>query len=225
VARPDGKGEGEKLRRLPPGRHGLSREFVSQNQQERLVAGTIAAVAERGFRETTVTDISAAAGVSRRTFYSYFQTKEECYFATFDLLEEHLFAAIGEARAKGSSWTARVRARIAALLAVLGENPDLIRFALIAPPAAGGAIAERNRRLLERLVENLTGSAQEEGTRSTAGEVQREAMAGSISAVLAAKVSGGDRIEESLPDLLELVLAPFIGRRRAMAAAHKPQAR
>jgi AcrR family transcriptional regulator len=221
VARPDGKGEGEKLRRLPPGRHGLSREFVSQNQQERLVAGTIGAVAERGFRETTVTDISAAAGVSRRTFYSYFQTKEECYFATFDLLEEHLFAALAEARAKGSSWTAQVRARTGALLAVLGENPDLIRFALVAPPAAGGPVAERNRQLLERLVESLTEGAPD----STVGEIQREAMAGSISAVLAAKVGGGDRVEESLPELLELVLSPFVGRRRAMVAAQKRQAR
>jgi AcrR family transcriptional regulator len=225
VARPDGKGEGEELRRLPPGRHGLSREFVSRNQQERLIAGTIAAVAERGFRETTVTGISAAAGVSRRTFYAYFQTKEECYFATFDLLEEHLFAAIAGAHAKGSSWTARVRARIAALLAVLGENPDLIRFALITPPASGGPVAERNRRLLERLVENLTEGAPVDDTRSGPGEVQREAMAGSIASVLASNVSGGDRIEGSLPELLELVLAPFIGRRRAMTAAQKPQVR
>jgi AcrR family transcriptional regulator len=225
VARPDGKGEGEKLRRLPPGRHGLSREFVSQNQQERLVAGTIAAVAERGFRETTVTDISAAAGVSRRTFYSYFQTKEECYTATFDLLEEHLFARLGEARAKGSSWTAQVRSRIAALLAFLGANPDLIRFALIAPPAAGGPVAERNRHLLERLVETLTEGAPEEGSHSTVGEVQREAMAGSISAVLATMAGRGDPIDDALPELLELVLSPFVGRRRAMTAAQRHQAR
>ncbi len=225
MARGDGKGDGEKLRRLPPGRHGLSREFVQQNQQERLIAGTIAAVAEDGFRETTVTRISAAAGVSRRTFYSYFQTKEECYFATFDLLEEHLFAAIAEARPEGTGWTARVRARVAALLAIFAENTNLIRFALIAPPAAGGEVAERNRRLMERLVQTLTEGVPEGADRPTATGVQREAMAGSISAVLAANAGRGDRIEESLPELLELVLAPFIGRRRAMTAAQKPQGR
>lgn len=223
MAAGDGKGEGEKLRRLPPGRHGLSREFVEQNQRERLIAGTIAAVAESGFRETTVTRISAAAGVSRRTFYGYFQTKEECFSATFDLLEEHLFAAIDAATATRPSWTALVRARIAELLGVFAGNTDLVRFALVAPPAAGGSLADRNRQLLERLVQALTAGAPEGGGYSTASGVEREAIAGSLSAVLAARLEGGedDRLEEALPELVELVLTPYIGRRRAMAEAKK----
>lgn len=222
MARDSGKGEDEKLRRLPPGRHGLSREFVSQNQRERLIAGSIAAVAERGFRETTVTEISAAAGVSRRTFYTYFQTKEECFLATFDLLEEHLFAAISAAAPARSSWTERVRARIAALLGLLEENPDLVRFAVVAPPAAGGTVTERNRLLLERLVEALTTDAPKGRGYSTPTEVERGATAGALAAVLAAKVEGGgERLAGASPELVELVLAPFVGRRRAAAAAEK----
>lgn len=222
MARSGGKGEGEKLRRLPPGRHGLSREFVTQNQRERLVAGSIAAVAERGFRDTTVTEISAAAGVSRRTFYAYFQTKEECFLATFDLLEEHLFAAIDGAAAARESWIEQVRSRIAALLALLDENPDLVRFAVVAPPAAGGTLLERNRRLLERLVAALSAGAPTARGYSDPSEVEREAMAGSIAAVLAAKVEAGDeRLPAAGPELVELVLAPFIGRKRAATAAAK----
>jgi AcrR family transcriptional regulator len=218
-----GKGEDEELRRLPPGRHGLSREFVAQNQRERLIAGTIAAVALHGYRETTVTLISEAAGVSRRTFYSYFQSKEECFLATFDLFEDHLFSAIAEAGASSSSWTAQVRARVAALLAVLGENLDLVRFALVAPPAAGGAVLERNRRLLERLVDAVVEGAPQADGHGGATEVEREAMAGSLAAVLAAKAEAGEsaQLEEAFPDLIELVLAPFIGRRRAAAQAQK----
>ena len=223
MARESGKEEGEKLRRLPPGRHGLSREFVSQNQRERLIAGSIAAVAERGFRDTTVTEISAAAGVSRRTFYSYFQTKEECFLATFDLLEEHLFAAISAAPASRQSWIQQVRARIAALLALLEENPDLVRFAVVAPPAAGGPVTERNRGLLERLVGALATGAPEGRGYSTPTEVELEATAGALAAVLAGKVSeGGERLAGASPQLVELVLAPFVGRRRAAAAAEKP---
>ena len=223
MARTGGKGEGEKLRRLPPGRHGLSREFVEQNQQERLVAGTIAAVAEHGYRETTVTQIAAAAGVSRRTFYGYFKTKDECYLATFDLLEEHLFGALAEGSEGARSWTARVRARVTALLAVFGENPDLVRFALIAPPAGGGAVMERNRKLLERIVAALVEGAPEGRGYSAASEVEREAMAGAIGAVLAAHVRAGKRkgIGAAYPELVELALVPFVGRRRAMAEAQK----
>lgn len=227
MARDGGKGEGEKLRRLPPGRHGLSREFVAQNQQERLIAGTIAAVAEHGYRETTVTQISAVAGVSRRTFYAYFQTKEECFFATFDLLEEHFLAALSAASATKQGWAAQVRSRVAALIDVLEENPDLVRFALAAPPAAGGAVSERNRRLLERLTTALVEGVPEGRGYSSPSEVEREAMAGALSSILTAKVAAGEegKLATTFPALVELVLAPFIGRRRAMREAEKPQDR
>jgi AcrR family transcriptional regulator len=223
VAGTGGKREGEKLRRLPPGRHGLSREFVAQNQRERLIAGTIAAVAEHGYRETTVTQVAAAAGVSRRTFYAYFKTKEECFGATFDLLEEHLFATLEEDRPGERSWGAQVRGRVSALLAVFGANPDLVRFALVAPPAAGaGVVMQRSRRLLERIVAALIEGAPEGGGYSAATAVEREAMAGALAAVLAARVEAGqEKLEGAFPELVELVLVPFLGRRRAMAEAQK----
>jgi hypothetical protein len=60
------------LPRLPPGRHGLPREFVVENQRQRIAAGMIEVVVERGYLATTVTQVVAAAGVSRRTFYNYY---------------------------------------------------------------------------------------------------------------------------------------------------------
>jgi len=186
-----------------------------------LIAGSIAAVAERGFRETTVTDISAAAGVSRRTFYAYFKTKEDCFLATFDLLEEHLFAAIAEAASATASWTEQVRARIAATLGLLGENPDLVRFAIVAPPSTGGAVVERSRSLLECLTERLAAGAPKGRGYSEPGEVERAAMAGALAAVLAARIEADGRLEEAFPELVELTLVPFVGRRRAMSAAQK----
>jgi len=59
------------LSRLPPGRHGLPREFVVHNQRERLIAGLAEAVAEHGYSGTTIAHITAHAAVSRRTFYEH----------------------------------------------------------------------------------------------------------------------------------------------------------
>ncbi len=87
------------LARLPPGRHGLPRDFVVQNQRDRLTAGMIAVVAERGYHAATITGIAAAAGVSRRTFYAYFDSKEACYLATYDTIVEHLSEISAEAAA------------------------------------------------------------------------------------------------------------------------------
>jgi AcrR family transcriptional regulator len=61
---------------LPPGRHGLPREFVPENQQTRLLAGMAWAIVDRGYDKATIADITRAAAVSRRTFYEHFADKE-----------------------------------------------------------------------------------------------------------------------------------------------------
>lgn len=62
---------------LPPGRHGLSREFVADNQRTRLIAGFAQSVKAQGYCPTTIADICRAASISRRTFYEHFGGKAE----------------------------------------------------------------------------------------------------------------------------------------------------
>jgi AcrR family transcriptional regulator len=115
---------------LPPGRHGLPREFVTQNQRDRIAAGIIAAVAEHGFHEATVTQIAAAAGLSRRTFYGYFKSKEDCFFDTYATIADHLEASMRGAAEGQRGWPRRVAAELGALLEDFAANPDLVRFTM-----------------------------------------------------------------------------------------------
>lgn len=208
-----------RLARLPPGRHGLSREFVSQNQRDRLVAGMIATVAEKGYQETTVSHISAAAGVSRRTFYTYFSSKEDCYLATYEIVARHLAEASSAAGEGERSWGGRVRAEIAGAMELFSANPDLVRFYLMAPPRAGQAIAERYRLGAQRVLAQLAAGAPARAKRPNADVLN--AISGGMAALIVRKVEAGEgeRLEELVPDLTELFLAPYLGRRKASEIA------
>jgi AcrR family transcriptional regulator len=212
------------LPRLPPGRHGLPRDFVVQNQRDRLAAGVIAAVSEFGYHETTITQIAAAAGVSRRTFYSYFNSKEECFLATFDQIADHLREAADEAAAERTEWPARVAAKIGAALEVFSTNPQLAGFTLAVPPRAGGEVTAHYRRALDRALADLTDGVPSGGSvQSPPTAVQQSLIGGAVSLIVQKLEAGqGERIRDLRPDLVELFLTPYIGRPEAILVANAP---
>lgn len=48
----------------------------------------------RGYVETRVEDVLAAARASRRTFYGYFDNREECLLASYDAIRDDAFLAL-----------------------------------------------------------------------------------------------------------------------------------
>jgi AcrR family transcriptional regulator len=215
-ANPSGDG-GAGLPRLPPGRHGLPREFVVKNQRDRLVAAMIAVVAEQGFHAATITDIAAAAGLGRRTFYAYYKGKQEAFSDTYGVVSEFLFATMAEAAGEADrSWPARVRAELAALLDAFAANPDLVRFVLIAPPAAGGEVAAASREFLERLLALLGEGRPKDARRPSEGA--EHGLIGGLAGLIVEQVKAGqgEQLPNLLPDLVELVLTPYLGRERAV---------
>src|SRR5436190_16994130 len=45
---------------------------------------------EKGYDETTIDDLAAAAGMSKRTFFRYFASKEELVMGKYEVLGEQL---------------------------------------------------------------------------------------------------------------------------------------
>ncbi len=62
----------------------------------RLEAAAFELFRERGFEQTTVTDIAARAGLDKRTFYRLFGDKREALFSGSGRLEESLIKAVAE---------------------------------------------------------------------------------------------------------------------------------
>ena len=95
---------------FPSGIRSLPPDLVSAIQRERLLAATLRATAELGYREMSVQDVLERSGVSRPTFYEHFENKEACFLAAFDAaggrLRTRVTAATGST---DGSWRDRLR--------------------------------------------------------------------------------------------------------------------
>jgi AcrR family transcriptional regulator len=111
--------------------------------------------AERGYEDTTVDEIARAAGISRRSFFRYYSSKEDVVVGTTDALAEDVLAAFsGRPRSEPPlvaiqrALTPAIETRLAdvaesrAIVSLLRESRTLRR-----------AMLERHARLEERLAE------------------------------------------------------------------------
>jgi len=209
--------------RLPAGRHGLPREFVVQNQHERIVTALVDTVAERGYNATTVANITKAASVSRRTFYEHFADKEACFLAAYEMVADHLRASMQAAAESFEEWPQKVRAALATMLRFLAGEPELARLCMIEPVAAGGEIAARHRASMQALIEILRAGRPVLAGDRVLPEATEETLVGGIVSLIVREISSGrtEQLEELLPDLVELTLAPYVGAEEAERLARQ----
>jgi AcrR family transcriptional regulator len=209
--------------RLPRGRHGLPRDLVLENQRERLIAGVIEAVAASSYNHATITAITKAAGLSRKTFYEHFDNKEDCFVAAYETSFEYVRETMLGAAALAEGWSERVGAGLAGLLAVFAADGDLAGFFLLAPAAAGDEIAERHHEAMRNLVSALTVGAPAPPGAAAPSAVREQALAGGLSRLIVRKLAadGAASLRELLPALVELVLAPYVGTDEAVRIARE----
>lgn len=201
--------------RLPRGRHGLSPEFVAQNQRERLIAALTEVLYEEGYQKTTVSLIGQRAAVSKSDFYKHFESKDDCFNAAYDVaiarIRERVHGACQEC--EDATWAARVQAGIAALLTFLAAEPALASLVLVEGLRAGRGIYDRYQAALEGYVPALRDGAPRALDGSPVPEAMDEAVVGGIASLLARRVLSeeGEQLEELLPEVLEFAFAPYLG--------------
>ncbi len=122
---------------LPRGPQALPRERVVAHQRERLLEAMVQAVSERGVVATTISDLVARAGISRRTFYEHFDNKEDCLLATYDtVVETEVQRLLGLAGAE-VAWREQLEGIIRALFDAIAERPDAARLICVEMGASG----------------------------------------------------------------------------------------
>jgi AcrR family transcriptional regulator len=211
------------LARLPPGRHGLPREFVVHNQRERLIAGLAEAVAENGYSGTTIAHITRYAAVSRRTFYEHFGSKDECFVAAYDTVMAELRERVGEAFDQEEEWPQAVRAGIGAMLEFLASEPNLARLSMVEALVAGPVVVERYDAAIQSLVPYFRAGREGRSPEVLEGlsPTTEEALVGGMVSLISRRIFADrvDELEALLPDLVEFTLTPYLGSAEAAKVA------
>jgi AcrR family transcriptional regulator len=206
---------------LPRGRHGLSRQFVLENQRERILDAMVHTAARRGYAEVAVADVIKRAGVSRKTFYENFKSKEDCFLTAYGVLVGRLSARAVDAYEQSDSWTDGIRGALRALLQMLSQDPALARVAMVEILAAGPRALERYDQAMHRILPILElGRAESAHGAELPPKLAEEILGGVTQTIYLSVLEGkSGTLEDSLQELLYFTLVPFLGHERALRAA------
>jgi AcrR family transcriptional regulator len=172
-------------------------------QRERLLAGMVAAANKEGYSGASVSAVIGAAGVSRPTFYDYFEDRDDCFLATIVEVHQRLLGNVRAAMADAPPEQA-VASAIRALVAFASSEPAAARF-LMKEALAGGPVAlgARDDALDEtaQAIEDALGTAAKD---VAVPDLPIAALLGAIHRLLATRLRRGERV---LSGLLEDLLA------------------
>jgi AcrR family transcriptional regulator len=128
---------------LPRSAAGSVREQLRASQRGRLICAMADSVAAKGYAATSVGDVIALAGVSRRTFYEQFEDKEACFLAAYDSGAEAIYQAMVAAARGRTGWEEIHEAVFTTWLEFLAADLAFTRAYMIEFWAAGDAARER----------------------------------------------------------------------------------
>ncbi|MGX6449812.1 TetR/AcrR family transcriptional regulator [Patulibacter sp. S7RM1-6] len=216
----DSDGRSRRADQLPPGRHGLPREAVAQNQRERILRAVVDVASVAGYGPMVVEDIISTAGVSRRTFYDYFPNKEAAFLEAYDQAVDGLKAKVGAAYAITGTLPERTGWAVHVLVETLADDPAMAEMGVVEVLAAGAEAVERRCAAMERLSTLIVDGVREAGVPDDVPPLTPLAIVGGIHEVVYSRVLHGEleRLRGEVPEIVRMVFLPYVGRDAAAQA-------
>jgi AcrR family transcriptional regulator len=223
----DSRSLSERLAKLPPGRHLVPRDFVAQNQRERMLLATAELVAERGYQKTTIELIAKTARVALSTFYEQFSSKEECFLAAFDETIDAATEIFDELIDAEREWAEQVASGLEIALEMVVNEPARARLCIVESQAAGGEALRRYQGMLERIAPKLREGRVHNPRASRLPDGLEVAIVGGLVWLVHQRLVADreNEIKGLLPEMLQVTLTPYVGEVEAGRAADAAQAR
>jgi AcrR family transcriptional regulator len=202
---------------LPPGRHGLSPRFVKANQRERILDAVADVVSLVGYGAMSVEEIVGAAGVSRRTFYDNFKSKEDAFVTAYDAVAAEVVQQVQAAYDSWETFADRVIACVGTFLEFFADNPHYADMCIVEVLAAGPVAIQRRNGVMKAFAALLREGARSEVGANRPPELTEETIVGGIYEVMYSRVLQGQTAElpSLLPDLAYSMMLPYLGHAQA----------
>jgi AcrR family transcriptional regulator len=186
---------------------------VVEAQRSRMLTAAGEIVSERGYGRMSVALIVARAGVSRETFYGYFENCEDCFLAAFDEALAQMAGVMAPAYEGEGRWSERIRAALAALLGFLEYEPTIGSLVFVDALAAGSRVLEHRARVLEKLGEVIEEGQSQARARRVPPRLTGEGVVGGVFAVIHARLiqRRGARLIALVGPLMGVIVLPYLG--------------
>lgn len=223
----DSRSLSDRLSKLPPGRHLVPRDYVAQNQRQRILLATAELVAERGYQKTTIELIAKTAKVALSTFYEHFASKEECFLAAFDESVEAAREVFRELLEDEQPWADQIAAGLEILLEMVITEEARAKLCIVESQAAGSAPLARYQAMLESVAPKLREGREFNPRAARLPDGLEVAIVGGLAWLVHQRLVADQagEVKALLPEMLQVTLTPYLGETEAARAAEAAQAR
>jgi AcrR family transcriptional regulator len=209
---------------------GGGRGGVAEIHRARMIAALTEVAREHGAGGVTVAHIVARSGVSRRTFYEFFENREDCFLAAFNLAIELAAQRVRPAYRVGGVWRERVRAGLGALLEFLEDEPGMGALCVVEGLAAGPVALERRAQVVSALIDAVDEGRGEARGSARPTRLTAEGVVGAVLAVLHSRLteSGATQGGQApamvglLGPLMGMIVLPYQGQAAAARESARP---
>jgi AcrR family transcriptional regulator len=207
--------------KLRPHPHGPPREVIERNQRKRLKGAMIEAVAQHGYRATSVAELTRLAGVSKRTFYEQYPNKEACFLATYDWVVACATSCLSAARRAEPSWGDGVQQAVAALAYAIAQRPKAAWIVVIGAHGAGPPATARTEAAREAFARGVAYGLEDASHGMSLPPIVARGMVYGLERVVRRRLLSGT--EQELPGLAD-ELAGWMRSYASPAVAELPAA-
>ena len=186
---------------------------VAGMQRRRLLTAMFELAFEGGIQTVSVALLCQRAGLSRRTFYELFDSREECVHAAFaDAIDTAQDTVVG-ATVGVVRWREQVRAGLAALLGLLDREPGMGRLLVVEALGCGVPTLELRREVLDHAATLIDEGRSEARNARRPPPLTAEGIVGAVLSVIHARMLARDSrpLTELTGSLMALIVHPYLG--------------